>query len=824
MVSDSMVLQRVAIPRPEDDPMHFLLSDQARFVDQAKRSAWRRYGLAILAVVLALVLTLWIPPIQRGAPFMFFFLAVLISSLYGGLGPGLLSISMAGLLSFYWVIPLGGVPWVTREQGILFGFLLVSSLMTWLIHARQRAFDIVALQRESFRTTLTSIGDAVIATDRAGRITLLNEVASRLTGWSAQAALGQPLEKVFHIVNEQSRTPVENPVHRVLAEGAVVGLANHTLLIAKDGTEWAIADSAAPIRDETGVTTGAVLVFRDISENRRIETALREREAQLRLITDHLPALISLVDTEERYRFANAEYKVWFGQSADQLVGRRVQDLLDTFSYANVRPYLQRAFQGETVTFENKYYLRNGSTKIGNVTYVPQPGPDGQVQGVYVLVVDITERKESELRTRFLADASKFFATSLDPAATLQRLVDLLVVDFADWGMIDLVDQTGTMYLAAIAHCDPTKTAWARARWEQFPPPKTTAQGAYQVLRTGRSALYPGLSDEILRTVAGDEAHLAVFQRIGCRSALLVPLPIRGQTVGVLTLVRSKNNQRYSEADLRFAEEVAQRAALSLDNARLYQEARQAEARLKQFNQRLEERVQERTAELARSNAELDEFAHVASHDLKAPLRAIVHLANWISEDAGRLLPPQSREHLAKLHGRILRMETLLDDLLAYSRAGRYRHSPEVVDVKTLVQEVVEFVDCPAGFTVTVAEPLPVLVTERVPLETVFRNVIGNAFKHHHQAAQGMVTIRAIERGEFVEFIVTDNGPGIAPEYHERIFGIFQTLRPRDEVEGSGIGLTVVKKLVESRGGWIRVESAEGQGATFRFTWSRDTH
>jgi signal transduction histidine kinase len=123
-----------------------------------------------------------------------------------------------------------------------------------------------------------------------------------------------------------------------------------------------------------------------------------------------------------------------------------------------------------------------------------------------------------------------------------------------------------------------------------------------------------------------------------------------------------------------------------------------------------------------------------------------------------------------------------------------------------------------------VAEPLPVLVTERVPLETVFRNVIGNAFKHHHQAAQGMVTIRAIERGEFVEFIVTDNGPGIAPEYHERIFGIFQTLRPRDEVEGSGIGLTVVKKLVESRGGWIRVESAEGQGATFRFTWSRDTH
>jgi PAS domain S-box-containing protein len=804
--------------------MHLWPSDQVLFTDQAKRSTWRRYGLAILTVVLALVLTLWVPPIRSGTPFMFFFLAATISGLYGGLGPGLLAVGLAAFVVLFWVIPPVGSLSVTRGHLIqLAGFLIVSSLITWLVYSRQRAFALVAVQRESFRTTLTSIGDGVIATDSEGRVTLMNGVASALTGWHVHEALGKPLEEVFCIVNEQSRATVENPVRRVLAEGVIVGLANHTVLIAKDGTERAIDDNAAPIRDETGATSGAVLVFRDITENRRIEAALRAREAQLQLLTDHLPALISFVDTEERYRLINAEYRVWFGQSADQILDHRVQDVLDAVSYANVRPYLQRAFQGETVSFENLYHLRDGSIKIGNVTYAPQRGPEGQVQGIYVLVTDITERKQSEVRTRFLADASKFFATSLDPAATLQRLVDLLVVDFAEWGVIDLIDETGTVQLAAIAHANPEKAAWARALREQFPPQKAAAQGVYQVLRTGRSELYPELPDELLGVVAGDEERLAVIQRIGYRSALLVPLTVRGQTVGVLTLVRSSSGQRYNQADLLFAQEVAQRAALSLDNARLYQEARQAEAQLKAFNQRLEERVQERTAELARSNAELDEFAHVASHDLKAPLRAIGHLATWISEDAGQLLPAQSREHLARLHGRIRRMETLLDDLLAYSRAGRYRHSPEAVDVAALVQEVVEFVGLPAGFTVTITDSLPVLVTERVPLETIFRNLIGNAFKHHHQSAQGVVTVSAQEGDEFVEFTVTDNGPGIAPEYHERIFGIFQTLRPRDQVEGSGIGLTVVKKLVESRSGSIHVESTVGQGATFRFTWPKYT-
>jgi PAS domain S-box-containing protein len=250
-------------------------------------------------------------------------------------------------------------------------------------------------------------------------------------------------------------------------------------------------------------------------------------------------------------------------------------------------------------------------------------------------------------------------------------------------------------------------------------------------------------------------------------------------------------------------------------------ERKRHEQELVRINASLEERIRARTAELERSNRELDRFAYVASHDLKAPLRAVANLAKWIDEDGAAALPPSSRQHLAKLHGRIKRMETLLDDLLAYSRAGRVRHQPELVDPQLLVQETVEFLNLPSTFVVDVTAHLPVIYTERVPLETVFRNLIQNAYKHHHHPDGGCVRISAEELAEAVVFKVADDGPGIDPQYHERIFDIFQTLKPRDQVEGSGIGLTVVKKIVESRGGSLRLESAVGAGATFLITWPK---
>jgi PAS domain S-box-containing protein len=250
-------------------------------------------------------------------------------------------------------------------------------------------------------------------------------------------------------------------------------------------------------------------------------------------------------------------------------------------------------------------------------------------------------------------------------------------------------------------------------------------------------------------------------------------------------------------------------------------ERKQAATALEALNASLEQRVRERTAELERSNRELDQFAYVASHDLKAPLRGIDHLATWITEDVGALLPPPSLEHLAKLRGRVQRMDRLLDDLLAYSRVGRFDGGSEPVDTAALIKDIVALLAPPAGFTVIVADDLPTLLTPRAPLEVVLRNLIGNTCKHHPQPAAGVARISAQEQGDFIEFCVSDNGPGIDPRFHERIFGVFQTLQPRDQVEGSGMGLALVKKSVEHRGGQVRVASTPGQGATFWFTWPK---
>ncbi|HEX8385350.1 MAG TPA: PAS domain S-box protein [Rubricoccaceae bacterium] len=238
----------------------------------------------------------------------------------------------------------------------------------------------------------------------------------------------------------------------------------------------------------------------------------------------------------------------------------------------------------------------------------------------------------------------------------------------------------------------------------------------------------------------------------------------------------------------------------------------------KEAEAELARRVAERTAELERSNRELDQFAYVASHDLKGPLRGIDNLASWIAEDAAGVLPDESRRHLGLLRGRVQRLEALLESLLVYSRAGRTSGMAEPVDVAALLRDVVDVLDLPAGFTVEPAGPLPTLETYRAPLELVFRNLVSNAVKHHDRP-DGHVRVSARVAGRFAEFTVADDGPGIAPEYHERAFELFQTLRPRDEVEGSGMGLAVVKKTTESLGGTVRVESTPGAGAAFTFTW-----
>ena len=226
--------------------------------------------------------------------------------------------------------------------------------------------------------------------------------------------------------------------------------------------------------------------------------------------------------------------------------------------------------------------------------------------------------------------------------------------------------------------------------------------------------------------------------------------------------------------------------------------------------------------ELKRANIELEQFAHVASHDLKEPLRGIDHLASWIAEDVGDQLPPESHDHLRKLRDRVKRMEQLINDLLEYSKIGKHSAGNEIVDLRAVLDNIVQTLTIPAQYKIEFHGDVAPGKTSRAPLEQVLRNLIGNAIKHRKSDA-GRVDVRLREQKDMVEIEIEDDGPGIPERFRRKIFEIFQTLQPRDTLEGSGMGLTIVKKLVDFHGGEISIEpedsAAKTTGALFKLKW-----
>jgi signal transduction histidine kinase len=251
-------------------------------------------------------------------------------------------------------------------------------------------------------------------------------------------------------------------------------------------------------------------------------------------------------------------------------------------------------------------------------------------------------------------------------------------------------------------------------------------------------------------------------------------------------------------------------------------ERKQAEQQNLKFNEMLEQQVAQRTAQLVAANKELDDFAYVASHDLKAPLRVIDNASKWLEEDLAAHLDDETRDTMRLLRGRVKRMEKLLDDLLQYSRVGRTVESASdgMVAGNELVDDILALLSPPETFKVRVGPGFAAIRLQRMPLQQILMNLTGNAIKHHDRK-EGRIELEVEDRGGLYAFAVKDDGPGIAAEFHDEIFRIFRTLKPRDQVEGSGMGLAIVRKHIDSAGGAIWLESAEGEGSTFRFTWPK---
>ncbi len=314
-----------------------------------------------------------------------------------------------------------------------------------------------------------------------------------------------------------------------------------------------------------------------------------------------------------------------------------------------------------------------------------------------------------------------------------------------------------------------------------------TLADACSVLRSGATGLEP-VANQRVANLPGTLC-----------SQISVPLLVRGDVIGILVLQRMTPNSTYTHDDLVFAEELARRIAMHVDHARLLSDQAQL------------------ISELEQSNRELDRFADVASHDLKAPLRGIGHLATWIEEDLSPFVSEGGRTHLQLLRDRVQRLEDMIDGILRYSRAGRIVDDPVEVDVGELTSEVVGLLAAPPEASIVIDPALPTLRTVRVPLQQVLLNLVGNALSHAScDRPRVHVGGTPIEGGW--EFFVRDDGKGIPPAHHEQIWQMFKTVRQR-ETATTGIGLSIVRRIVESVGGHAWVESELGSGATFRFTW-----
>jgi two-component system sensor kinase FixL len=232
---------------------------------------------------------------------------------------------------------------------------------------------------------------------------------------------------------------------------------------------------------------------------------------------------------------------------------------------------------------------------------------------------------------------------------------------------------------------------------------------------------------------------------------------------------------------------------------------------------RLVQELENANRQLARVNKELNDFAYVVSHDLKAPLRGIKTLAGWIASDCGDRLDTEAKEQLSLMLNRVDRMHDLIDGILQYSRIGRITEEKARVDLNELVPQVVDLLVAPEHIEIAIRDELPVVECERTRITQVFQNLIGNAIKYMDKP-HGRIAIGCSDDDGWWTFRVEDNGPGIDEKHHGRVFQLFQTLAPQDAYESTGIGLTLVKKIVELNGGRVWIESKLGEGSTFFFT------
>jgi PAS domain S-box-containing protein len=611
-------------------------------------------------------------------------------------------------------------------------------------------------QPEWCRVTLASIGDAVITTDTEGRVTFLNPVAGSLTGWTLAEAASQPLDSVFRIISEESRQPVESPTVRALRAGVVVRPANHSLLIAKDGTERPIEDSAAPIRNDQGEVAGVVLVFRDIRQRRRQEQHVRDALTYADNIIATMREPFVVLDKSLRVKTANRSFYRNFHVSPEETEGRFLYDLGDgqwniprlltllEEVLSNSRPIHDCEVEHDFPAIGKKIMLLNAS-RFESVNSQPNL--------ILLAIEDITERKlaevamqTSEVRYRRLFQTAKDGILILD--ANTLKIID------ANPFMTELLEYTYDEFLG--------KELWEIGLFGD----KQASQAAYRELQEKGYIRYD---------------HLPLETKHGKRAE-----------VEFVSNVYQVDHRPIAQCNIR---DISERS-------------------------RLERQTKDQAEQLSDLHRRKDEFLAMLSHELRNPLAPILNAVHLLQLQKNE--NPLQQQARAIIERQVTQLTRLVDDLMEVSRitTGRVQLRHDRVVVSGIVERAVEttrpVMDQRRHELTVSLPPLPIwLNADAARLEQVVVNLLTNAAKFTDEGGHIRLTVQ--QEGDECVLQLRDTGVGIAPELLPHIFDLFtQAERSLDRSQGGlGIGLALVRRLVEMHQGKVEVYSALGHGSEF---------
>ena len=552
---------------------------------------------------------------------------------------------------------------------------------------------------------------------------------------------------------------------------------------------------------------------------RQLEEALRRSWDHLAVILGSIAEGLLAQDATGTILFANEVAARMCGfDSVEEFLGSPIAEVVRRFEIQDesFHPLLAEALPARCVLRGEqpspllvRYRARpSGEWRWSLIRATPvRNAATGRVEFAVSVFRDVTEERRSADTQRFLAEAGQVLASSLDYETTLAAVVQLAVPRLADWCAIEILQEGESVPTQlAVAHHDPAKVELAHELRRRFPPDPHVPLGLMQVLRTGEPELISEITDDLIRTHSETPEQARLLLELGLRSSMILPLLVQGRVLGALIFVSAESGRPYDQEDLALAIEIARRAALAVENARLYREAQEA-VRLR------------------------DVFLSVASHELKTPLTSLLLQSQGLLRDVTRnaapaLSPEKSSEQLSErvakravhIEKQVRRLDALVNELLDVSRitAGRLELTPSEFDLAELAQEVIaRFEDEAerAGSPIALAAPPGVQGSwDRLRIDEVLTNLVSNALKY---GAGQPIEVEVEAEGDAARVRVRDRGIGIAPEHQTQIFERFVRLVTERSYKGFGLGLWISRQIVEAHGGIIRVTSEPGRGSTF---------